>query len=1017
MSRTIRGVIRAYRPPVLGVSLAIVLAASLPASVVGAGAPPEPAPEARPEEPGSERASLRAEHAVARMLARLDEELGLGTFPDGSPYWPARLAASIKSRADDAPAQYLLERLAVELRALRADWSLGGRPDERPDGRPAAASPAGRVRAERIRRMRELVELVNRKLDLSEGDSEAGEAERLGRIEAGTEEPRPHRGRLVTKYGSDSCAAAVSLALGSTSGYTWSSTNDGHASCAGPTPSPDRWYLFTPSQDGTYTFELTAYDYHYGAFDPVLSLHSACPEAGDNHELACSDDAGGTLFSSISHPLTAGQPVWVRVSGYDGDTGEYLLGVQLDRTIRGTVTREDTGAPVEGAIVEILDDWGYVVSEATSGVDGAYAAGVGASPELHARARDEAFVTELYDDHECPFPGSCSTWQGDDISTASSDASGVDFTLEPGGSISGSVTAADTGLPPTDYSYVHVYDSAGSFLGTGSVHRQSGTFTIGSLSAGSYYLKVSAYDYREEVWPDVECPFPCDPTSGDPVVVGAGDQVAGIDFVVDRLGGIQGVVTVEGSGAPAASQSVQIYRADGGFAGSGYTRSDGSYGVSWLEAGAYFVRTATPTFFDELYDDLPCEPTCDVTSGTPVEVELNVSASGIDFALAPKASIAGSVTDGETGAPVSIRVFLYDAAGDALGYSFTSSGAYEFRGLEAGRYFARAGYASWDSHASHQGELYDGIPCDPDCDPTTGTPVVAGEGSQVTGIDFQLDRRGSIRGKVTDTGGNPLYDVPVTAYHLDGSAAASRYTGSDGTYEISFLPAGSYRVGTDSFLYRDEMYDGVVCGVPCDRTAGSQVTVQAKLETSGVDFALTRLGSISGTVRSASSGSGIEATVSLLDQTGAVVRSSYGYSSSYGLAGIQPGTYYLRAHHTDSYGGTPHQDEIYPDVPCEPDCDLARGTPVVVGLGTALTGLDFVLAPCPVETRRELVSTTIATSFKALACDQVTASAVTLAPGADLLLRSGRSVVLGDGFKTGDGAHLQVVIEPTWSDE
>jgi hypothetical protein len=867
--------------------------------------------------------------------------------------------------------------------------------------------------------MRELVELVNRKLGLSEEASEAKGAERPGRKRAETEEPSRRPGRLVTKYGSDSCAAAVSLALGSTSGYTWSATNDGHASCAGPTPSPDLWYVFTPSQDGTYTFELTADDYYYGAFDTVLSLHSACPEAGVNHELACSDDTGGTLFSSISHPLTAGQPVWVRVSGYDGDTGEYVLGVQLDRTIRGTVTREDTGAPVEGAIVEILNDWGYVVSEATSGADGAYAAGVGASPELYARARDEAFVTELYDDHECPFPGSCSTWQADDISTASSDASGIDFTLETGGSISGSVTAADTGLPPTDYSYVHVYDSAGSFLGTRAVALQTGTFTIPSLAAGSYYLRASAYGYREEAWPDVACPYPCDPTSGDPVVVGPGDHVEGIDFVLDRLGRLEGVVTVEGSSAPAASESVQIYRADGGFAGSGYTRSDGSYEVSWLEAGAYFVRTSTYTFFDELYDDLPCEPTCEVTSGTPVEVELNVPASGIDFALAPKASIAGKVTDGDTGAPVDIYVFLYNAAGDLASSRWTdySTGAYEFRGLEAGSYFVRAGYSSSSApYASHQGELYDDLPCEPDCDPTTGTPVVAGESSQVTGIDFQLDRRGWISGTVTDAGGQPLYDVLVLAYLLDGSSAAYAYTASDGTYVIQHLPAGDYRVGTDSFLYRDEMYDGVVCGVPCDRTTGAQVTVQAKLETSGIDFALTRLGSISGTVRSASSGGGIEASVSLLDGTGAVVQWSDNYSSSYYLAGIQPGTYYLRARHTDSYGA-PHQDELYPDVPCEPDCELARGAPVVVGLGTALTGLDFTLAPCPVETRSELVSTTIATQYKVLACDQVSAGDVTLAPGADLLLRSGRRVVLGDGFRMEDGARLQVVIEPTWSDD
>ncbi|HEX6200718.1 MAG TPA: hypothetical protein VF150_10670, partial [Thermoanaerobaculia bacterium] len=628
-------------------------------------------PEARPEEPGAERGNLRAEHAVARVLARLDEELGLGTFPDGSPYWPARLAASIERRADDAPAQDLLERLAVELRALRADWSLGGPPDERPDGRPAAASPAGRERAERIRRMRELVELVYRKVGLWGKESEVGETASLdGR--GPVAEPHPSSSnRIDFKYGSNSCAGAVSLALGSTSGYTYGATNDGHASCAGPTPSPDVWYVFTPSQGGTYTFKTSA-DYYYGLFDTVLSLHSACPEAGDYHELACSDDSGGTLFSSISRPLTAGQPVWVRVSGYDGAVGDYLLDVRLERSVQGTVTREDTGAPIEGATVEILDDWGYLVSEATTAADGTYTAGVGASPELFARAGDGRFVTELYDDHECPFPSSCSTWQADAISTASSNASGIDFTLATGGSISGSITTADTSGPPQDSSYVYVYDAAGSYVGSRYVPYGSGDFEIQSLLPGSYYLQVSVYGYQEEVWPDVACPYPCDPTTGDPVVVGAGDQVTGIDFVVDRLGRIQGTVTEEGSGAPAASVSIWAYEADGDFAGSAYSRSDGSYEVSWLGAGDYFLRTSSSVHFDELYDDLPCETTCDATSGTPVQVELNVPASGIDFALTPKAGIAGQVTDSDTGAPVDIRVFLYDAAGQELAGRWTT---------------------------------------------------------------------------------------------------------------------------------------------------------------------------------------------------------------------------------------------------------------------------------------------------------------------------------------------------------
>jgi len=592
MSRSDRRSAKRFSPVFRCTVLAAVLAGALPALTLEAAGPPDPSRGGPREDPGSERASLRAEHAVARMLARLDESLGLGTFPDGSPDWPARLAASIESRGDGEAARQLLRPLAVELRGLGIGWFLGGLPDERPDGRPAAASPAGRERAERIQRIRQLVELMNRKLGLpdAEGGVEAGPRE--GRRAPAGEATPSSPNRIAPRYGGDSCAAAAYLALGETLGYTYGASNDGGASCGGPTPSPNVWYVFTPGETATYTFK-TVEDPFYDMFDTVLSLHSGCPlPGGDNQELACSDDTGASLLSSISHPLTAGQPVLVRVSGYGGATGQYLLNVALDRTIRGQVTREGNGAPVAGATVEILTWWGYLVSQATSGPDGSYAAGVPADPELYARVRDVGFVSEVYDDHECPFPSTCYLPGGDSISVSSGDASGIDFALEPAGAISGSITATDTGEPPLDSSYVYLYDADGSYVGSIGADSLTGRYQILSLLPGTYYLRASSYGYQDEVWNDVACRYPCDPTSGSAIVVTAGTESSGIDFELDRLGRIQGVVTLEGAGTPIASESISVYDALGDWAGSGFTRSDGSYEVAQLEAGDHFARAA-----------------------------------------------------------------------------------------------------------------------------------------------------------------------------------------------------------------------------------------------------------------------------------------------------------------------------------------------------------------------------------------------------------------------------------------
>ncbi len=67
-------------------------------------------------------------------------------------------------------------------------------------------------------------------------------------------------------------------------------------------------------------------------------------------------------------------------------------------------------------------------------------------------------------------------------------------------------------------------------------------------------------------------------------------------------------------------------------------------------------------------------------------------------------------------------------------------------GLSGGVYFATA----VDNFYFRQ--LYNGIDCSGECDPTTGTGIAAAEGEQVVGIDFALVKGGSISGSVTAAG-------------------------------------------------------------------------------------------------------------------------------------------------------------------------------------------------------------------------------------------------------------------------
>ncbi len=1007
--------------------LALPIAATLFASPALAQSPP-PAPRTASQAiAANDRAALRAETAVAHRLAHLDEVLALGTFPDDSPLWPARLVASIEAgRLDGSPARDLLRRLAVELRGLGGNWTLGGRPDEPPGARPAASAPAGRERAERIFRIGELLALIERKLGVRA--SEQASSRRDTDVPA-QDTGSPPANRIDSKYGTDSCFAATVLSLGGNDGgSTQFASSDGRSSCDGPSSGPDLWFRFTAPSDGPYSF-TTVSDYYDPPFDTVISLHSGCPLPDDDRELACNDDFDGSLLSSISRVMTAGDSVWVRVTGYDGATGRFDLTVTLDRTVRGTVVEEPGGAPIEGATVEILDWFGYRKGETTTAADGSYAAGVSAQADLRARANHPEKVSQLYDGIDCPAGSFCSAYSADPISVADGDASDIDFALGVGGTISGTAMAADTGGPLVDdygnHVYVNLYDTTGTFLQSSVIDEHDGSWRMGSIAPGSYYVSISAYQYVSEVWNDEPCSSTCDPLTGDPIVVGAGETVGGIDFVLDRLGEIRGRVTDDATGDPVGSGQIRLHDTSGTHVRTAYLATDGTYAMPSVSGGEYFVRTETPDHVDELYDDHACEGGCTATVGNRVAVGLNDPTEGIDFALTRKATLSGVVIDRQTREPIQgADIDLYDSSGEWVArryLSYSSEGGYEFRGLDAGTYFVRAGWQPWNSYYSHNGELYDDVPCQPECDPTTGTPVVVPANSPVTGIDFELDRLGSIAGTVVHSATGQPIEISVSAYDLDGHQVAYNYTDADGHYEIADLPDGSYRIQTQtgssySSYYRPERYPNLPCGSTCDPGLGTPVAVTATHRVSGIDFSVERLGRIHGTVYSTNPGDAVEARVDLLDASGVKIRTSDNdYSASYELTRLFPGTYYLVAR--QSGDGTRHQDELFPDVPCEPDCDVSQGTPIVVGLETFLTGVDFELSPCPGNTHEEIAGTTISGYAKAVACERVTLDDVLLGAGADLVVRTGRSAVFGDAFSMEPGARLRVVIEPDWADD
>ena len=119
----------------------------------------------------------------------------------------------------------------------------------------------------------------------------------------------------------DSCGSAVAIGLGDTMGTTTGALANGTSSCGFSITSPDVYFTFTPTRTAFVQFETTA----AGNFDTVISLHSACPATLAN-QLACDDDSNWNDFSKIAlQPVTAGVPIIVRVTGFNGLSGDFTL--------------------------------------------------------------------------------------------------------------------------------------------------------------------------------------------------------------------------------------------------------------------------------------------------------------------------------------------------------------------------------------------------------------------------------------------------------------------------------------------------------------------------------------------------------------------------------------------------------------------------------------------------------------------------------------------------------------------
>ena len=476
-----------------------------------------------------------------------------------------------------------------------------------------------------------------------------------------------------------------------------------------------------------------------------------------------------------------------------------------------------THAGIQNIAVTLYNSADAVVASASTAADGTYIFSGVAPGNYTVGFSGSGYVSQFYD-------GKSSLAIADPVSAiAGSATTGIDAAMQAGGQITGTVRNTAT-KRPIQHIAVVVYDGSGNELNSACT-AADGTYTVSELATGSYRVGFDdgcgVSKYVPQFYNGKSSL-----ASADPISVTAGSVTSGIDAAMQAGGQITGRVTDAVRHAGIVGVSVSAYDSSGTVVGTPVTtKADGTYSIPELATGSYRVGFVGSGYLPQFY-----KGESSLAGADPISVTAGSTTAGIDAAMHARPQIVGTVINATTQKPIkNAEVTLYNSADAAVAStSTTSDGTYALSGVAVGPYevgFSGDGYLP---------QFYNGKSSLASADPVSVTA-----GSTTTGIDAALlTSTGQISGKVTAAStGKPIQKIDVSVYDGSGNQVNSACTAADGTYTVSELASGSYRVGfSDGCGASDHLpqfYNG-----KSSLASADQVSVAAGATTTGIDAAM-----------------------------------------------------------------------------------------------------------------------------------------------------------------------------------
>ncbi|MCI0693406.1 carboxypeptidase regulatory-like domain-containing protein [candidate division KSB1 bacterium] len=548
------------------------------------------------------------------------------------------------------------------------------------------------------------------------------------------------------------------------------------------------------------------------------------------------------LFTAGSNAVAGGVIAFVEFNGavYRGEAW-VIVSPAASASIAGSVKDQKSGEPIANAVILAERIGGLPWSQRAQTDDAGNYILENLIPGLYVlRAEARGYLPEFYNERD-------QFEQATVVQVVENEAkTGIDFTLSHGATISGLVAAESDNMPIAG-AHVVAIRILRPDIKHHTVTDENGNYALMALPAGSYAIFAEAAGYKSEFFDNKR-----ELLQADHVDVSDEQNVGDINLLLATSSAISGKVVDATTNDPLAKAVVIIYplvtdNTRPRVLLTTLTNENGDY-IANVPPGFYVVAVEARGYHKEFYEEQR-----EFVKATPVQVFADQHTTGTDFTLDKLAAITGRVTDQATGDPIAGAIITAfperNAATDPVANvddlvrpivgRTDENGNYKLEGLRPGKYFVHAevrGYLGefWQEAAS--------------LDRAEAVEVPAS--GNVEGIDFTLEKGGSIAGLVVDAASNaPIGGALIQVWPKGSNAVIARgVTGRDGKYRIVGLRTGDYIVFASAPGYRGHFYQDVE-----SRDQATEVHVEAPNETADIDFHLkkpepTRGGMIAGTV-------------------------------------------------------------------------------------------------------------------------------------------------------------------------